>query len=927
MVGVSKLGDRSFVNAVVYVLKTGAPWRDLPERFGPWKSVYNRFSNWGSKAGRWRQIFKALQLKVGPPWKPGRCDDRAGTPGFGGSKRGPAVNCLGRSRGGFSTKVHALSDAQGRPIHVELTAGQTHEATVAAALLEHADGRAFIGDTGYDAERIRAAAAARGMRVVIPSHPTRATEHRLDKKLYRDPLPHRVSVSPPQALSSARDPLRKDRSQLPCVRPIWGLRSDLDQHALMPRNCIPGTDETSGCSTMRSWTCISARSNSSPVPCALLSACPAARLPWRTQLRRAAVSIPLNIAEGGGPKPRVRGPRQVPRHRSRLCNGVGRFARRHSSVQRRAPRGLGPRQVSLGPRRRNAQQDVLRPPPRGRGRGRIRGRGRGRGRAPRQIGTPPSPPGACRRISAAGRLPAAGPPGGGSCGPCPQDRPGPSRDPVPPPRRAPDGRPRRGWTAGRAAVTTATARMLPGARRHRRRDRVALGAHREPIRGVLQVAADVDAVAFVEHGRAHPELRVGGAGVPAHLAGRPPPAVPAAPVVPAALPLNRSSPGPAPGMRPHHAARSSPIRPAPADGGPGHVLVAQPPLLDPRRRVGHQRQPEHGQSGVARADHLVDGRHPDQPHAQDPQHAHLGRRLVGGAGHAGVDPLAHRLAEQASAPPRRPARAATACRRPPCRRSGDPAARRWDRSGAKLPVRFTWSEMATISPTSKRRVHPARDVGDHHRVGAQRGRHPHGEAHLAGAVPLVGVDPAAQDQGLSTLPATHDQPARVAGHRGLRKPGQRGVRARPGRRPAYRRRCASPDPRTTATSAPPASSRSAAASAAISMRSCSVALGLMGFRPRFCPASAAFSPPCLPGASDPQPAVPDRPGELRWPLGRRPAAASAPASAFKVSLTACSASRRNRCTCTGLPGGRSARRRGAVAALTRWPSTAMISSP
>lgn len=59
----SKLGDRSFLNAVVYVLKTGAPWRDLPERFGPWKSVYNRFSNW-SKAGRWRRIFKALQLKV-----------------------------------------------------------------------------------------------------------------------------------------------------------------------------------------------------------------------------------------------------------------------------------------------------------------------------------------------------------------------------------------------------------------------------------------------------------------------------------------------------------------------------------------------------------------------------------------------------------------------------------------------------------------------------------------------------------------------------------------------------------------------------------------------------------------------------------------------------------------------------------------------
>jgi transposase len=59
----SKLGDRSFVNAVVYVLKTGSPWRDLPERYGPWKSVYNRFSNW-SMGDRWSQIFKALQLRV-----------------------------------------------------------------------------------------------------------------------------------------------------------------------------------------------------------------------------------------------------------------------------------------------------------------------------------------------------------------------------------------------------------------------------------------------------------------------------------------------------------------------------------------------------------------------------------------------------------------------------------------------------------------------------------------------------------------------------------------------------------------------------------------------------------------------------------------------------------------------------------------------
>ncbi len=59
----SKLGDRNFVNAVLYVLKTGTPWRDLPERYGNWKSVFNRFANW-SKAGHFERIFKALQMRL-----------------------------------------------------------------------------------------------------------------------------------------------------------------------------------------------------------------------------------------------------------------------------------------------------------------------------------------------------------------------------------------------------------------------------------------------------------------------------------------------------------------------------------------------------------------------------------------------------------------------------------------------------------------------------------------------------------------------------------------------------------------------------------------------------------------------------------------------------------------------------------------------
>lgn len=59
----SKIGDRQFIDAVLYRGKTGIPWRDLPERFGPWKSVYNRFNNW-SKRGHWTRIFKELRVRI-----------------------------------------------------------------------------------------------------------------------------------------------------------------------------------------------------------------------------------------------------------------------------------------------------------------------------------------------------------------------------------------------------------------------------------------------------------------------------------------------------------------------------------------------------------------------------------------------------------------------------------------------------------------------------------------------------------------------------------------------------------------------------------------------------------------------------------------------------------------------------------------------
>ncbi len=51
--------NRLFVDAVLWVLRTGAPWRDLPAEFGNWNSVFQRFNRWSQKSV-WERIFKAL---------------------------------------------------------------------------------------------------------------------------------------------------------------------------------------------------------------------------------------------------------------------------------------------------------------------------------------------------------------------------------------------------------------------------------------------------------------------------------------------------------------------------------------------------------------------------------------------------------------------------------------------------------------------------------------------------------------------------------------------------------------------------------------------------------------------------------------------------------------------------------------------------
>jgi len=57
--GATAKDNRQFVEAVLWIVRTSSPWRDLPPVFGKWNSVFTRFSRW-SRDGVWRSLFKAL---------------------------------------------------------------------------------------------------------------------------------------------------------------------------------------------------------------------------------------------------------------------------------------------------------------------------------------------------------------------------------------------------------------------------------------------------------------------------------------------------------------------------------------------------------------------------------------------------------------------------------------------------------------------------------------------------------------------------------------------------------------------------------------------------------------------------------------------------------------------------------------------------
>ena len=182
----SDLGNRLFVESVIWKFRTGVPWRDMPARFGAWKNIHTRFSRWAIK-GVWESLFKSLADD--PDNEYAMIDAtivRAHQHSAGARKKKGVNQAIGRSRGGLTTKIHMIVDALGNPLAFTLTAGQVHDITQAETLTAQVQPEAVLADKGYDADVYIAGLRARAIKPVIPPKANRKNKRDCDFALYRE---------------------------------------------------------------------------------------------------------------------------------------------------------------------------------------------------------------------------------------------------------------------------------------------------------------------------------------------------------------------------------------------------------------------------------------------------------------------------------------------------------------------------------------------------------------------------------------------------------------------------------------------------------------------------------------------------------------------------------------------------------------------
>jgi transposase len=163
----NKPEHRNTLEGILYRLRTGIPWRDLPKEFGNWSAIFRRFNLW-SRKGILSHLFNELAKDADFEWI--FIDGsivRAHQHSTGAATSDS--ECIGKSRGGNSTKIHLAVDSNGFPVYFELSEGQRNDIIHAQSLVEHVeDTSTVIADKGYDSDSLRDFIESKGGKSVIP---------------------------------------------------------------------------------------------------------------------------------------------------------------------------------------------------------------------------------------------------------------------------------------------------------------------------------------------------------------------------------------------------------------------------------------------------------------------------------------------------------------------------------------------------------------------------------------------------------------------------------------------------------------------------------------------------------------------------------------------------------------------------------------
>ncbi|MCL1913258.1 MAG: IS5 family transposase [Eubacteriaceae bacterium] len=160
------------LQALSWLLATGAPWRDMPERLGKWQAVYGRFRKW-IEEGLVERILGSIA--AGPAGE-GHVDStyakgHRASAGAAASSEGSRGQGIDSARGGRAAKTHALADGGGKPVAILWTPASMHDGKAAVPLFydaEFEDGARVAGGKAYGSVDIRAYLEAEGAGLVSP---------------------------------------------------------------------------------------------------------------------------------------------------------------------------------------------------------------------------------------------------------------------------------------------------------------------------------------------------------------------------------------------------------------------------------------------------------------------------------------------------------------------------------------------------------------------------------------------------------------------------------------------------------------------------------------------------------------------------------------------------------------------------------------